>query len=304
MDLQVGQRMSLSNISGNTQDTSIVTVTRVEHLECSGERGYLVFLHKEPEEHKQEIPRAVIDKCRRLAEAFGADFDQLMREREKNADDEYDLQPYWISEYQDFSYRLDLTGMPDAYRGKLVNAFRWDQYGDADLSYQMDLIDSYLMEFMGMFMPRSMGLYIYSHTKGSGKTLLACCIGNEIAKRYGVSVKFITAADYLGIVKDKNEEAKDAIKNCSLLILDDFGVQGDKDWITETFFALINKRNTNLCSTIITSNLPIENDKVDDRIVSRIYDMCYEVRLPEVSVRHRMADKNKNKMLEELMGGY
>lgn len=42
------------------------------------------------------------------------------------------------------------------------------------------------------FRKQGRGLYIYSNTKGSGKTLLACCLANEVLKKQDVSVKFTT----------------------------------------------------------------------------------------------------------------
>lgn len=300
MDLQIGDRIQLKTITGQTTDNTWVRVTDIKTARSNDEDGRLVFLWQEP----QEVESVDITlQLQKIADRFGYPIASLKKMAEVKEDKGHYLQPYWISDSADYSYRMNLTLMPDIYRGKLAKDFRFDKYRDAEaITKVKNLVNAYLINFEDIFMAQSRGLYIYSHIKGSGKTLLACCIGNEIAQRYGYSVKFITAADYLQIVKDKNEELKQSIKDCSLLILDDFGVQGDKDWITETFFGLINRRNTNMCSTIITSNIPMTSDKIEDRIGSRIKAMCFDIKLPEQSIRDEMAEESKRKVLEEILG--
>lgn len=295
--MEVGQRMQLKTITGQTTDDSWVTVTKILRMQSNGEEGELITLYQEPEIAENTQTDAILE---RLSVQFDIPLAELKRETAKKQEGHY-LQPYWIPLSADFSYRMERTLMPDAYRGKLASDFRFDKYRE-DMSGIKKMVNAYLLNFEDIFMAQSRGLYIYSHAKGSGKTLLACCIGNEIAKRYGYSVKFVTAADYLQIVKDKDEEQKDAIKNCSLLILDDFGVQGDKDWINETFFGLINRRNTNMCSTIITSNIPMTSESIEDRIASRIRAMCFDIHLPEQSIRDEMAEASKKRVLEEILG--
>lgn len=51
------------------------------------------------------------------------------------------------------------------------------------------------------FQSKGMGLYIHSSEKGSGKTMLSCCLLNEISKRYVGSIKFVNALDFLEITK-------------------------------------------------------------------------------------------------------
>lgn len=211
---------------------------------------------------------------------------------------EYDAE-FWDSIRDDYSYRLKRTQMPDSYFGKMAKDFKWDIYRE-DTSIQKRIVNAFVTQYTEMWQPQHRGLYIYSDVKGSGKTLLACCIGNEIATRYGVNVKFVTAADYLNVIRDKESDMKKQIKECDLLILDDFGVTEDKEWITESFFRLINYRNTNMVSTIITSNLPRDYPKFDDRISSRIRSMCIELRLPEESIRDELTRRDEEKFLNTL----
>lgn len=66
-----------------------------------------------------------------------------------------------------------------------------------------------------------------------------------------------------------------------LLFLDDLGAEKVTDWVQETLYLIINSRYDHMLPTVITSNHPIKDllDKVGDRTVSRIVDMCDIVEL-------------------------
>ena len=88
--------------------------------------------------------------------------------------------------------------------------------------------------------------YIHSRVKGSGKTLLACCLANEVVERYDAVVKFIQVLDFLDLVKRKDDAAeleRLSLRRCGLLVLDDLGVQTEnKEWINNAMFSLIDDR--------------------------------------------------------------
>lgn len=65
------------------------------------------------------------------------------------------------------------------------------------------------------------------------------------------------------------------------VILDDIGVEKNSEWVSTTLYTIINGRYENERPTILISNLNIKElaDKVDDRIVSRITEMCIEKRI-------------------------
>lgn len=213
---------------------------------------------------------------------------------------EYQPCEYWFSDNADYSYRLDRTQMPEKYRSKFGNDFCWNVY-PGNTNYIQKIVNNYVMQFMDSFLAQRRGLYIYSSVKGTGKTFLACCVGNEIARRYGVNVKFVTADHYIEMCKDKDATQKQQIREADLLILDDFGVEDNsKEWITECFYGLVNYRYGNIGSTIITSNVPRGYEKTEDRIKSRILEMCIELHLPEYSVRDEKAKADEKRFLAEL----
>lgn len=69
--------------------------------------------------------------------------------------------------------------------------------------------------------------------------------------------------------------------DCSLLVLDDLGVEKTSDWALQTLYIILNNRYSEQLQTIITSNLTIEEigEKLGDRIASRIAGMCKIVKL-------------------------
>ena len=134
--------------------------------------------------------------------------------------------------------------------------------------------------------------------------MLACCIANEVLNANDIPVKFISMPEYIELVKDKSEEAKEkinAVLEAVLLIADDIGATGDNDWISNAVFRLVNRRHENLLPTIYTSNVPIEGLKYDDRIISRIYEDSIPVMMPEISIRKMKADKYRQEFLNQVI---
>ncbi len=205
---------------------------------------------------------------------------------------------FWRGLESDNSGRVKRSWMPKEYFEKYLSAFNWGLY-PVQTGPSQELANDFVSQYREMFVPQHRGLYIYSAQKGSGKTLLACCLANEIARKYGCNIKFASETDYLDQIK--NEEFKKACKECNLLVLDDFGVsKQDKDWIVNALYGLINYRNAEMRTTIITSNVPYKTTNIDDRIMSRIHAMCLELRLPEYSVREVMAEESNQRFRDQL----
>lgn len=198
-------------------------------------------------------------------------------------------------------FRRAYAMMPFEFLNATAADFKWDKYRE-NISAAKELVNRYIVRFP-QFKERGMGLYIYSVMKGSGKTMLACCLLNEIVKRYAGSVKFINILDFLEMTKKgfKGED-KDVqtIRQASLLVVDDIGVQLDKEWIGTVLYQLINERYVSRLPTIYTSNIPLDHLKLDDRITDRIESTTFAVKLPEESIRREMRQQDKKKLLEEI----
>src|SRR5699024_9561504 len=102
--------------------------------------------------------------------------------------------------------RRSRSWIPKEYVYKTGKDFDWTQYSE-DISFQKRVVNAFVKRF-DVFRKQGRGLYIYSNTKGSGKTMLACCIANEILKQHDIPVKFISMPEYIELVRDKGEAAK------------------------------------------------------------------------------------------------
>ena len=94
--------------------------------------------------------------------------------------------------------RISRSGIPPEYVYKRGRDFDWDLYSE-DVTGQKKLANAFISKFE-QFRSSGRGLYIYSNTKGSGKTMLACCIANELLQRIDISVKFISTIEYIELV--------------------------------------------------------------------------------------------------------
>lgn len=192
-----------------------------------------------------------------------------------------------------------LAMIPEEYRNKSGRDFDWNVYGK-DVGKIKETVTRFVTDFE-TFKDRGMGLYIYSKTKGSGKTMLACCLLNEISNRYPGMVKFVNALDLLEMTKkgfSNDNEELDVLYMCRVLVIDDIGVQLSKEWVDTVFYRLINDRYNTKKVTIYTSNIALDALKMDDRIVDRIESTCYELHLPEVPVRKNIREQEKMKIME------
>ena len=113
---------------------------------------------------------------------------------------------------------------------------------------------------------------------GVGKTHLAFAVGWEWVESYQ-KVKYFQAGELLDYLRRgfhfvSNEEFTDfdqrmsALRDCSLLILDDLGVEQSTGWAQERLDIIINFRYTNEMPTLVTTNL--SPDSLAPRIASRL----------------------------------
>ena len=176
------------------------------------------------------------------------------------------------------------------------------------MNKKQSLIESFLTYYQE-WRKKGHGLYIFSKTKGSGKTFLASCICNELMERYGIKTRFVSATQLLEISQSGDKESPDEYKrepikllcNCELLVLDDIGQKkSGYDWMNEVVFRIIDDRMTKRLVTVFTSNLQVQELSLDDRIIERIQKMSFMVSLPEYNVRSKESYDEKTLFLKEL----
>lgn len=197
-------------------------------------------------------------------------------------------------------FRRARAMLPFEYLDKKTRDFNWSLYSK-DVEQQKRLANAFLVNFQ-KFKETGKGLYIYSKKKGSGKTLLACCLANGLADREPISVKFISAPDFVELSKRSgNNDDLESIYNAGVLVLDDIGSETMKDWINTFFFRLIDHRYKNKLITIYTSNKPFDDLDLDERSIDRIYSTSIPLYLPEEAIRAKLASQDNQKFLSELL---
>lgn len=209
------------------------------------------------------------------------------------------------------SRRLRFADIPEAFRGMDLKTFRMDVYRNPDskkkVSDACKIIKTYLDHFEKQ-KEQGMGLFIWSRTKGSGKTRIAAGIANELMKSY--AVKFAVSLTILQEIKNtwrmdaeySESRLLDALSTADVLIIDDFGVERPADWINDKLYQIINERYINRKVTIFTSNESLETLQYDDRIINRIKERTYQIAFPEESVREYIAERHREEMIQKVMG--
>ena len=222
----------------------------------------------------------------------------------------YNVQNYGYVEYAENieisngEFRRSRSLMPFNYLDANMQKFNWDLY-EQNVQMQQCVAESFVSQF-NEYQKAGKGLYIFSRTKGSGKTLLACSLANGIMEQQDIWVKFVSVPELIEMTKKSykdfiEKEDLERIRTAELLILDDIGAETKKEWIDTELFRLIDYRYSNKRVTIFTSNIPMDSLKLNERIVDRIFSMCIKLDLPEKSIRTMQAHDENMEFLKEVM---
>lgn len=204
--------------------------------------------------------------------------------------------------------KLEFANIPEAFKRLDIRSFQLDVYSNeesrrviantcAAIKYYLDNLDE--MREGGM------GLYLYSSTKGSGKTRMAASIANEMIGTYRMQVKFAGSMQIVNEIKatwdDRSRSESDllrALSTVQVLVIDDFGTELPRDWIGERFYSIINGRYQDKLITIFTSNMSLQDLRYDVRITNRIRERTFQLPFPEESVREQIAEQNRRALIE------
>jgi DNA replication protein DnaC len=160
-------------------------------------------------------------------------------------------------------------------------------------SEAQSLQDAY--DVASFYAQQGTGWLVIAGRYGCGKTHLAAAIANHRLER-GESVLFITAADLLDHLRatfaptsdSTYDELFDRLRNAPLLVLDDLGAENQSQWAQEKLFQLLDHRYTYRLSTVITTNLSLDN--FEGRIRSRLLDaaLVQQIRIEAPDYRIKM----------------
>ena len=124
------------------------------------------------------------------------------------------------------------------------------------------------------------GWLVIHGPNGNGKTHLAAAIANYLLER-DVLVLFLNVPDLLDYLRMafnprrewdvtnlSFEQRFDAITRAPILILDDFGAEGETQWANEKLYQILNYRTDMALPTVITTNLKLAD--IEARLRSRL----------------------------------
>lgn len=214
--------------------------------------------------------------------------------------------PCKCRERNQMSRRIKFAEIPEAYKGMGLKNFSLSVYqtisGRNAVSAACRTIKKYLDGFHDAY-SEGLGLYLYSETKGSGKTRMAASIANELVKQY--PVKFAVSTEILNEIRKTYDRESgmtesrvlDALVEVDILFIDDFGAENMTGWVNDKFYHIVNERYINKKVTFFTSNEAVENLKYDGRIKSRVQERTYQVPFPEESVRAAQAAERNRRII-------
>lgn len=199
-----------------------------------------------------------------------------------------------------------MTGEPPQFSNADLSKFGFDSYS-RDMGNLRKIAEDFLKNYRELWEKSGKGLYLWSKTPGSGKTFLACCIGNSVMIKYGLRMRFITMPDYLAKVGDSYKRQQGDLdesvvyRECDLLICDDMGAQKSGEWQNQELFRLINERLNAGLITIFTSNMSPESLNVEQRTIDRIMKCSVVLQMPEESIRNKKAIQEQEDFLKAIL---
>jgi len=128
------------------------------------------------------------------------------------------------------------------------------------------------------FAKNPQGWLVLHGSKGTGKSHLAAAIANHLEslpEAVRPLVLFLISPDMLDLLRSgyNTGDYDDLLNLCrevDVLILDDLGVEQEKDWVNEKLFQILNYRSQAELPTIIVTNHRLE--ELEPRIYDRVSD--------------------------------
>ena len=208
--------------------------------------------------------------------------------------------------------KLKFADIPEHFKDMKLENFSAGVYQKEESKGIIRLVCSAVKEYVESFSEyynQGIGLYMYSNTRGSGKTRMAVSIANKLLENK-YKVKFAISTTIINEIKNtwnkenKYSESKllNDLSTVDILIIDDFGTEKISDWVNDKYYYIINERYINRKVTIFTSNDSLQDVNYDSRITNRILEKTLELRFPEESIREHIARKNNEDIIKKIKG--
>ncbi len=226
-----------------------------------------------------------------------------------------DAQGNWVSracacqESERERRRIQAARIPTRYRECALDTF--EIYHEADRSLNEALLTA--RRFVDEYPVGTAGKgLLFVGSMGVGKTHLAVGVLKRLVHERGVKGLFCDYRELLKSIQNSyNPEVRTTelellqpIFNAEVLVLDDLGAQKPNEWVWDTVALILNSRYNDNRSTIITTNYadlpaaagnlsdeqraarePSLGDRIGDRMLSRLAEMCIRVRMNGKDIR-------------------
>ncbi len=160
-------------------------------------------------------------------------------------------------------------------------------------------------QFTEDFETEEKSILFYGNT-GLGKTFLSNCIAKALLDK-GKSVLYLSSNQlFYDVIQEYSTSFEKSpqltslyryIFNCDLLIIDDLGTEQTTDSKASRFYDIINQRQINGKSTVISTNLSLNQlqDRYSQRIMSRLVSnyKCFYIYGEDIRFQKRRATINK-----------
>lgn len=165
----------------------------------------------------------------------------------------------------------------------------YDYYNDSERE-QMNVIINRCKDFVCNFEKEYKNILMLGKP-GVGKTFLTNCIAKDLLDK-GNSVIYFTSFQMFDTLSkytfsyDSDEELTgicEDIFQCDLLIIDDLGTENTNSFVAASLFRVINERDLRRKSTIISTNLSLQeiNERYSERSLSRVLGQ-YDAIRPDI----------------------
>lgn len=204
--------------------------------------------------------------------------------------------------------------IPPLFTGAKIDSFDiniYDKEEDCKKAAQAKKIAMHFVSEYEKFVENNKGLYLYSDTKGGGKSRLAISILIALIKVKGIEGIYASEYDILNSIKatfDSNVSTQSVINRYStvpFLVIDDFGMEKQTEFVQQTYTKIIDNRMVNKRLTVFTSNLTIDEVyKIysNNRLPSRLNAVSLFVPMPEEDIRVKLSKKTNEFLISNILG--
>ncbi len=220
-----------------------------------------------------------------------------------------DAQGRWISrpcrcqEIEREERRIAAARIPERYRDCSLDTYEIYHGADPSLAEALLTARRFVEEYPAFTAGKGL---LFTGSIGVGKTHLAVGVLQRLVRERGVKGLF---CDYRELLKNIQNSYNPQVNTTELellkpvfaaevLVLDDLGAQKPNDWVWDTVALILNTRYNDRQTTVITTNYADQptaavalsdvdraareqtlGDRVGDRMLSRLAEMCIRVRM-------------------------